>query len=73
MQMEALEFLDLKEEILSAVDDLPVSVNVLDFDNCPEWFISEVDNNFKFVCGNKVAFQQLLGKVYGIKKALSDS
>ncbi len=67
----SLDFYSVKERILIATEDLPVSIDVVDFDNAPNWFISEIDEKFSFICGNNTSFQQLLGKVNGIKKAFA--
>ena len=65
------DFFLIKEEILIAVDNLPVSIDIVDFDAAPPWFISEVRNNFHFICGRDLAYQQFLGRVNGIRKALA--
>lgn len=70
--VDSFKFLEIKEAILQIADDLPVFVDIVDFDNAPRSFLDEVDDDFILICGNSAVYQQLLGIVHGIKKGIED-
>lgn len=61
-------FLRIREFILQRVDDLPVKVDVLNFDAAPASFLLDFDNKMIVIAGNQGSIAFLKGTICGIKK-----
>lgn len=63
-------FLEMKEIFSELCDNLPVKVDLLNFDQAPVWFLAQFDSPCLFICGSKESFDILRGRIDGIKEAL---
>lgn len=68
-QIEAKEYLRIKEAVLSAADDLPRSVDIINLDSAPVWFIKNIDYEPVFLDGKWESYLYFKGVLDGIKKA----
>lgn len=60
--------LEIKEDLLQSFEDYPVKVDLLNFDNAPNWFLVECKMNFIFICGAKSLFYNAISRVYEAKE-----
>lgn len=49
-------YLNIKEKILSLLDSWSYSVDVINLDSAPEWFLEEMNYSPVFLAGNKQSF-----------------
>ena len=56
------------EQVEDIVDDLPRSVDVVNLDNAPLWFLEGIDYDPIYLGGKQGAFEFFLGVLNGIKK-----
>ena len=62
-------FLEMKEYLSQTVDDLPIKVDLVNFDIAPIWFLSKFNGDICFICGSTKSFDLLQGRIYGIQEA----
>ncbi len=62
-------YLNLKELLNQATDDLPVKVDLVNIDEAPEWFLSEINYAPVFLCGNRESYNFFIGVLHGIRKS----
>lgn len=66
-RISSMDGLDIKEILLNSLDDLSVSVDILNFDQAPKWFISEfIKTSFdsiSLICGNEASYNQFIGRI----------
>ena len=60
--------LEIKEDILNLFQDLPVKIDLVNFDNAPAWFYFECKPNFIFISGVRSFYYSSLSKVYEAKE-----
>ncbi len=60
-------FLKIKEHVSQLADDLPVKVDILNFDAAPLSFIRDFDSALEFLAGDPSSLQFLRGRLNGIK------
>jgi len=68
-KLSSAEYLKIKSHIQDLADDLPQSVDVVNLDQAPMWFLDEMDTAPQLLAGNRNACNYFLGKLDGIKKA----
>ncbi len=66
------QYLLVKDELETATDNLPVSVDLVSMDAAPLWFLQQVGKDPKFFAGNRAAYFFLMGVLDGIAKASKD-
>ncbi len=62
------EYFAVKSFVEDIVDDLPRSVDVVNLDNAPLWFLEGIDYDPIYLGGKQGAFEFFLGVLNGIKK-----
>ncbi len=62
------EYLALKDQFETAVDDLPTKVDLVNLDMAPQWFLDDLRCTPKFLCGDKAAYYFMLGKLSGVQE-----
>ena len=62
------EYLALKSAIEDAVDDFPVSVDLVNFDAAPAWFLANIVYAPRLLVGNEFTFARAMGVISGSKK-----
>lgn len=67
--LDSLLYLKLKDRLDDAVDDFARSVDFVNLDCAPLWFLSGLNYSPKFICGNPSSFAFFEGTLNGIQKA----
>lgn len=60
-KIDAKRFLQLKESFSGLFEDLPIKVDLANFDQAPDWFLNELKQKPIFLCGNKENYFYILG------------
>jgi len=61
-------YLKLKSHIQDITEDFPFSVDVINLDCAPIWFLSDIDYKPVFLCGSEKSYYHFLGILNGLKK-----
>lgn len=67
-KLETDQFLDIQIAVEDAVDDFPVSINLVNLDHAPRDFIRNIYRDLKFFSGNVNSFHFLKGKFHGFNE-----
>lgn len=62
------EYLTMKNKVDELSEDLPRTVDLVNLDSAPAWFLKAIDYEPQFLDGNKEAFIYFKGVLYGAKK-----
>lgn len=62
------DFLQIKESLDNACEDLSVKVSLLNFDEAPSSFLDDFDSRLKFISGNIESFSFFKGILHGRKE-----
>lgn len=62
-------YLRIRQHISELADNLPVKVDVVNFDAAPPSFLSDFDSPLVFLAGNQQSLLYLRGVIDGVKKA----
>jgi predicted nucleotidyltransferase len=67
------EFIRLRGQAMELADDLPRSIDLINLDAAPHWFLESIDYQPVFLKGNKNAYFYFLGVLNGIRQCKTDS
>ncbi len=62
------EYLRIKSAVEDGVENFPVEVDVINFDQAPQQFLADIDYEPVFLAGNESSFSYALGVIYGARK-----
>lgn len=62
------EYLQIKMELQDAVENLPLEVDLINFDQAPRWFVAAITYTPKFMAGNPATFTHAMGVLDGVRK-----
>lgn len=60
-KIDAQRFLRLKENFSELFEDLPIKVDLVNFDQAPDWFLNELKQKPILLCGCKENYFYILG------------
>jgi len=66
-------FLEMKQSLSILADDLPVKVDLVNFDNAPIWFFEQLKLPLIYLCGERNSLSYLLGRINATKEASQSS
>jgi len=66
--LEGIEFLRLKRWVGDLSEDLPRTVDLVNLNQAPDWFLKDIANSVLYLDGNKEAWIYLKGVLDGAKK-----
>ena len=61
-------YLELRGEAEDMADDLPRSVDIINLDAAPTWFIDSIDYDPVFLNGSRESYAHFMGVIHGIRK-----
>lgn len=61
-------YLTIKSELEDGVENFPVEVDLINFDEAPRWFLSSIDYQPKFLAGDEKVFSHAIGVIHGARK-----
>jgi transcriptional regulator with XRE-family HTH domain len=68
-QLCGTDYLAIQESILSAADDLPTKIDVVNLDAAPVWFLKDIAlKQIEYLAGDKPNFRYLEGKLHAYKE-----
>jgi predicted nucleotidyltransferase len=67
-QLSTEEYFKIKNRVEDLSDNLPRSVDVINLDVAPSWFLRKIDYDPPLLDGQKSAYIFFLGVLHGIKK-----
>lgn len=71
--LSSREYLRVRSSIEDALEDFPRSVDIVNLDQAPLWFLADLNYAPVFVTGKQDSFKYLLGVVDGIRKTRAHS
>lgn len=66
--LSSRDYLRLKNKISDLSENLPRSIDLINLDQAPSWFLQEIDYKPVFLGGNKTNWGYFLGKLHAIQK-----
>lgn len=62
------EYLTIKSELEDGVENFPVEVDLINFDEAPRWFLASINYQPKFLAGDENIFSHVIGVIDGARK-----
>jgi len=63
------DYLRLKQIVSDLAENLPRSVDLVNLDGAPAWFLKDLDYEPIFLAGNEISWAHFLGVLHGSQKA----
>lgn len=70
--LDSRAYLRLKSQIEDLAEDLPWSIDVVNLDQAPAWFLRGIDYEPRYLAGDIEAAMHLKGVLHGIRKSKED-
>lgn len=67
------EYFKVRHRIEDRFEDFPVSIDVVNLDQAPQWFFEEMKEAPRYILGNENSFNYILGTIHAHQKSQEDS